>query len=229
MLSSSGSSTHNRLLAALPPDAYTQLQTQWELIALVVAEYLQVPGEPLSYVYFPTGVVFILVCQVDQRPPLTVSLVGVPVFLGTYSTRWGARGHLAGRALRLPAEVFRQSCQNEGPLPNLLRGYTALRLAQVIRNVACGRFHLLSARLARWLFKTDDSSPASEMRLTHQALAELLGVRCEAVSHTSGMLQRQQLIGYRRGALRILDHAGLELEACSCYRPMGTGDQSGQT
>ena len=225
MLSPSGSSMHNRLLAALPPDAYAQLKAQWEPIELEVAEHLHVPGEPLRYVYFPTGAVTVLICQVDHRPPLAVGLVGfeglvgLPVFLGAHSARWGAQVHLAGTALRLPAERLRQMCQEEGPLPEQLRHYTDTLLAQVIQSAACGRFHVLSARLARWLLMTDDCSSADSLPMTHQTLAGLLGVRREAVSNAAGVLQRQHLIGYRRGVLHIFDRIGLEAIACTCYRP----------
>jgi CRP-like cAMP-binding protein len=224
MLSSSDPPVHNRLLAALPPSTSAQLQSQLEPVELTLAEYLQVPGEPLRHVYFPTGAVAILVCQIDRRPPLAVGLVGaeglvgLPVFLGAYTARWGAQVHLAGTALRLPAEVLREICREEGPLPEQLRIYTDALLAQVIQSSACGRFHALPARLARWLLMTSDRSDIDTFPLTHQALAELLGVRREAVSNAAGALQRQRMIGYRRGLLKVMNRAGLEAIACACYR-----------
>jgi hypothetical protein len=75
MSSSSDPHAPNRLLAMLPPCVYAQLQTQLEPVELTLADYLQIPGEPLRHVYFPTGAVVILVCQVDRRPPLAVDLV----------------------------------------------------------------------------------------------------------------------------------------------------------
>ena len=229
MPSSSNLPMHNRLLAALPPNAYAQLQVQLEPVELGLAESLQAPGEPLRYVYFPTGAVSVLVCQVDQHPPLAVGLIGVeglvglPVFLGAHTPRWGAQVHLAGTALRLPAEVLRQICHKEGPLTTQLRHYTETLLAQVIQSAACGRFHLLPARLARWLLMTGERSDADSLPLTHQTLAGLLGVRREAVSNAAGALQRQRLISYRRGMLQIFDRAGLEAIACACYRRMDDG------
>jgi CRP-like cAMP-binding protein len=213
----------------LPPRVYAQLQKHLQPVELGVAEYLQIPDKPLRYVYFPTGLVAVLVCRADQRPPFAVGLVGsegligLPVFLGSYTAHWGAQVHLAGTALRLPAEELRQLCQEEGPLSAQLRIYTDTLLAQVIQSAACGRFHLLPARLARWLLMTDDRSDAETFSLTHQALAELLGVRREAVSNAAGVLQRQHLIGYRRGLLRIYDRAGLEAIVCDCYRYPDTG------
>jgi CRP-like cAMP-binding protein len=155
--------------------------------------------------------------------------VGLPVFLGAYTARWGAQVHLAGTALRLPAEVLRQICREEGPLPEQLRIYTDTLLAQVIQSAACGRFHPLPARLARWLLMTNDRSSAETLPLTHQALAELLGVRREAVSNAASALQRQRLIGYRRGLLQIFNRVGLEAIACACYQRQDAAAIPGQT
>jgi CRP-like cAMP-binding protein len=216
------------LLAALPTSASEQLQTQLETVELDLAGYLQVPGETLHDVYFPTGAVIALVCQIDRHPPLAVGLVGpegmvgLPVFLGADRARWGAQVYLAGTALRLPAEVLRSICQEEGPLSEQLRIYTDALLDQVIESAACGRFHQLSARLARWLLMTDDRSDEATFPLTHQVLAGLLGVRRESVSNAAGMLLEKRLIGYRRGLLQIVDRIGVEAIACACYqRPEG--------
>ncbi len=220
----SGSSKYNRVLAALPPRAYASLLDQLELVELGLAEYLQVSGEAQRYVYFPTGAVTVLVCQIEQRLPLALGLVGLeglvglPVFLGAQTTNWGARVHLAGKALRLPAAVLHQNCREEGPLTEQLRYYTNELLSQIIDNAACGRFHSLPQRLARWLLMTGDRSDRETFLLTHRALAGLLGVRREAVSNAAGALQRRRFIDYRRGLLQIIDRAGLESIACACYR-----------
>ena len=229
MHSCSGLSVPNRLLAALPTCVYASFQAQLEPVTLEIAEQLHVAGEPLRHVYFPTGAVTVLVCQADRRLPLAAALigleglVGLPVFLGADAAPWGVQVHLAGTALRLPAAALRQLCQKEGALPKQLRAYTDTLLTQVVQSVSCGRFHPLPARLARWLLMTSDYSAENTFSLTHQRLAGLLGVRREAVSNAASALQRQQLIGYRRGLLRVLDRPGLESIACACYQRMQAG------
>jgi CRP-like cAMP-binding protein len=73
-------------------------------------------------------------------------------------------------------------------------------------------------RLARWLLMTGDRLGANEFRLTQDFISNMLGVRREGVNKAAGLLQKEGLITYSRGRIKILDRAGLEAVSCECYR-----------
>ena len=91
-------------------------------------------------------------------------------------------------------------------------------MGEIGQTAACNRFHLLEPRLARWLLKTRDRLGAGEFRMTQQFLSTMLGVRRVGVSDAASSFQRQHLIEYSRGYIKILDHEGLEAASCACYR-----------
>ena len=92
-----------------------------------------------------------------------------------------------------------------------------------MQTSACHRFHLLEQRLARMLLMTRDRVLSDELHLTHDFLAEMLGVQRVGVTIAASALQQARLIAYSRGNIRILDYQGLKAAACSCYVPIREG------
>jgi CRP-like cAMP-binding protein len=213
----------NRLLAALPKREYQCLLPNLEQIPLVFRKILYEPGDPIRNVYFPTSGVVALIAAIEDRATLEVGLVGregmvgVPIFMGVKTSRDRAVVQAAGIALRMKATAFRKECNKLRSLPRLLQRYTYLRLTHIAQGAACNRFHPLDARVARWLLMTHDRIERDEFHLTQEFLSHVLGVRREGVNRAASTLQQERLISYNRGALTILNRAGLEAIACQCY------------
>jgi CRP-like cAMP-binding protein len=82
---------------------------------------------------------------------------------------------------------------------------------------ACNALHVAEARFCRWLLMLRERVGTDTLNLTHEFLAEMLGVQRPTVTLIARTLQTAGLIRYRRGLVEIVDRAGLEETSCECY------------
>jgi CRP-like cAMP-binding protein len=217
----------NSILAALPRKAYLSLLPGLAPVSLVFGDVLYEPGTTIPDVYFPGRSVVSLLTLVDKHAALEVGLVGhegmvgIPLALGIEISPVRALVQGAGSAMQMSARRFRKAFDASPPLRLGLHRYAHELMAQITQTAACNRFHMVDARLARWLLMTRDRLHSGEFRLTHEFLAHMLGVRRVGVTEAASGLQQRALIEYSRGNIRILDDPGLEAAACSCYRRPG--------
>ncbi len=213
----------NRLLAALPRKDRQRFLAGCEPVELIFAEVLSIPGERIRQVYFPTGSIIALTTSMDERASLGVELIGnegmlgISLILGMNDSPLHAVVQGAGPALCMGRASFCRELELSPALQAALKRYLYVAMAQLAQTVACTRFHVVVARLARWLLMTQDRGQSYKFHLTHEFLANMLGVRRVGVTKAATLLQSHKLISYRRGEIKILDRAGLELVSCGCY------------
>ena len=144
-------------------------------------------------------------------------MVGVALALGVAKSPVRALVQGGGAAMRMSSGRFAGALRRSPALRDGLHAYIHELMSQISRTAACNRFHVVQARLARWLLMTRDRVGSDEFRMTHEFLAAMLGVRRVGVTEAATALQRRRLIEYSRGRIRILDRAGLRAASCSCY------------
>jgi len=213
----------NQLLGQLSPASRQHVEALGERIELKLSEIICDAGQPTASVLFPIDGFISLLAQVDSDHAIEVGMVGregmlgIQLALGVATEPLKALVQGAGLALRINAATFRRELAANPALRSTIDRYVYVLFAQHARAAACLRFHQIEPRLARWLLMSQDRAHADEFRVTQEFLAFMLGVRRVGVTLAAGKLQRRHLIVYDRGAMTILDRAGLERAACTCY------------
>ena len=213
----------NLLLAALPAADRQRLIGDCAPVHLRFSETLHKAGGRIQHVYFPVAGFISLVTPADGRAQLEVGLVGqegmlgVTTILGIDTAPLQALVQGEGRAWRVETAHFIRELENNAQLRGLLNRYLYVLLTQLTQSAICTRFHLVEARLARWLLMTRDRAHSDQFHVTHEFLAYMLGVRRVGVTSAASALQRRKLIRYARGNIAVLDVRGLTAAACKCY------------
>jgi CRP-like cAMP-binding protein len=96
-------------------------------------------------------------------------------------------------------------------------------IGQVFQTAACNALHPVGQRLAGLLVQMHDHAGADDFPLTHEFLAQMLGVRRASVTGEAGKLQGAGVVRYGKGSLTVVDRAGLERAACGCHRVIQEG------
>jgi hypothetical protein len=215
----------NRLIALLPRKQQQQFLAECEEVDLIFGEILSEEGDRIRHVYFPTGDSFIsLMTRVEDNPNLEVGMVGsegmngISLMLGVDTSPLRTLVQGAGTALRIKAATFSRALENIPQLVQILNRYLYVLMSQLAQSAACTRFHVVEARLARWLLMTQDRSHSHQFHVTQEFLSYMLGVRRVGVTNAAGALHKQGLITYSRGYVTIIDRSGLEAASCACYK-----------
>ena len=214
----------NHLLAALPAEEFAQLEPHLERVTFGLGDVIYESGEQLEYVFFPTTAIISLLYIMENGSTAEIGmtgndgLVGVALFMGGSTTPNRAIVQSAGNAFRLGTKPLQIAFGIGGIFQSILLRYTQYLMTQISQTAVCNRLHSVEEQLCRWLLINHDLLQTNELVMTHELIANMLGVRREGVSIAAGHLQAQGLIKYVRGTITMLDRSALESAVCECYQ-----------
>lgn len=213
----------NSLLASLSHAHKQQFLPYCELVPLNFAEDLAQQNQHAEFAWFPISGFISLTIPMEDHGSLEVGMVGdegmlgVSLILGVNTSPLHAIVQGEGMAIRIKAKHFQTQLAQFAEFKTTLQHYLQVMMIQSAQMTACTRFHLIEARLARWLLMTRDRAHSDCFKITQEFLAYMLGVRRVGVTRAASSLQDQKFITYRRGDMQITDPDGLAAIACSCY------------
>jgi CRP-like cAMP-binding protein len=213
----------NHLLAALAGEAWQRWQPLLEHVELPLGHVLYESGKTMTHMYFPTTAIISLLYVMENGASAEIAVVGndglvaVSMFMGGGSTPSRAVVQSAGHGFRLNAKDMKQEFDRGGAVLHLLLRYTQALITQMAQTAVCNRHHSLDQQLCRWLLLSLDRLQGSDLVMTQELIANMLGVRREGVTESASKLQNAGLIRYSRGRITVLDRPGLESRSCECY------------
>ncbi|WP_213958986.1 MULTISPECIES: Crp/Fnr family transcriptional regulator [unclassified Variovorax] len=213
----------NHLLCTLPDAERKRWFPELESVDMPLGQVLYESGRALSHVYFPTTSIVSLLYVMESGASAEIAvvgnegIVGISLFMGGESTPSRAVVQSAGHGFRLKANLMKKEFNRAGPVLHLLLRYTQALITQMAQTAACNRHHSLDQQLCRWLLLSLDRLQGSDLVMTQELIANMLGVRREGVTEGALKLQQAGLIRYARGHISVLDRAGLEKRTCECY------------
>jgi CRP-like cAMP-binding protein len=213
----------NRFLEALEADDLASLEPHFECVMLLRGTVLYEPGDPIRYTYFPHDAIVSLIDVMEDGRLAEVAMFGREGLFGLLSAFVSREAfgryvvQVSGTASRIPLDHIQEIIRTSPDLQRQVFAYSEALLAQAYHTVACNAVHSVEARCCRWMLSTHDRLDQDALPLTHETLAERLGVQRSTVSSVLRMLQTSGLIVQRRGGIVVTDREGLEQAACECY------------
>lgn len=214
---------NNRILAGLPSPHFARLSEHLKPVTLLAGQVICEPGEALAHVYFPTTCTTSLLSQTAEGESSELAmtgrdgLVGVSLVLGSRSANHRVVVQCAGLAYRMPAGVFQQELARCPELQQLALCHVQALITQMSQSIVCIGHHSVRERLCYWLLFNQGAVGSDHLMVTHETIANMLGVRRESVTQALGKLQTAGWITSGRGHIHVLDRQGLSTAVCECF------------
>jgi hypothetical protein len=202
--------TRNAILGALSMDTFHRLQPDLEPVRL--ARSAQLPqGDSLYFLEDDILSAFVDVPGgVDVGPIGREGLAGLELLGRPGGAKFRYVVQHPGDALRIAAPTLRNAMARRDNLAECLLEYAATRAAEVAETAQAHVRLTVEQRLARHLLAYRAKSGMREIRVTHDMLAAILGVRRASVTDAMHRLEGAGALRNVRGEIILKDVNALE-------------------
>lgn len=213
----------NRILAALHPQDYERLLSELKLVEMPLGWTMSESGDHVNFLHFPVSGIVSLIYDLENGASSEIALVGnegmvgISIFMGGESMPSSTVVQSAGYAYRLSRKIMKREFALGGQLQHLALLYTQALISQTSQTAVCNQHHSLDQQLCRWLLMSIDRLQENKLVITQELIASLLGVRRESITEAAGKLQKDGVIMYSRGLIKVLKRSKLETKVCECY------------
>jgi CRP-like cAMP-binding protein len=217
----------NQLLAAFEREDFAYLEPYLEIVSLRQREVLYEAGDTIHHAYFPHDTAISLVAVMEDGRSAEMLLCGREgesglVAAGVTRLSFGRYiVQMTGTASRINIDKMHEVMTNRPGIQRLVRHVTEATMARVLQSVACNAVHSVEARCCRFILTIHHRVDNATLPITHEFMAERLGVQRTTLSAVMRKLQKKGLIKQSRGGITVIDLSGLERSACECYRRIG--------
>jgi CRP-like cAMP-binding protein len=218
------------MIKQLISDKFEKLLPSFQLVCLEAGQLIFRPHEAIQYVYFPVSAIIAMQIDISDGTAADIVLIGKEGMVGSGVMGGNqnfsrARVKFAGFAYKLPLSVFQSELALDSAFLKIWMATTRQMILQIAMPTVCSSKHSNEQQIIRWIMNTLDKTQGQTLQITHQEIADTLGIRRESVTLTAGKLSHEGLIEVTRGQLQILDRPKLEIRACECYRVMHPAKQ----
>ena len=216
--------SQNAILSRLSERDFALLEVHLEPVDLPVRKVLERGGKPIKAIYFPQRGFASVVANGNKRP-IEVGLIGregmtgLSVILGNDRNANEVFMQAAGQGHCIKTEALRKAIDKSVTLHRSMLLYVHDFLAQTARTAVANGRSKIEERLARWLLMAEDRLDGSDIPLTHEFLAMMLGVRRPGVTMALHELEHQGVIARKRSHIVIVDREAPETLSNGTYVP----------
>ena len=219
------SPANNLMIKQLISDKFDKLLPAFQLVCLETGQLIFRPHETIQFVYFPVSAIIAMQIDISDGSSADIVLIGREGMVGSGVMGGNqnfsrARVKFAGFAYKLPLSIFLSELAQDRAFLKIWMAATRQMILQIAMPAVCSSKHSNEQQFIRWLMNTLDKTQGHSLHVTHQEIADTLGIRRESVTLAAGKLSQEGLIEVTRGQLEVLDRPKLEARACECYRVM---------